>query len=450
MGWLPEFLRARLRGREGVHKTIHNGSWLILDKVVRILTGIIVSASVARYLGPGQFGELAYVIACLTFFYAIATLGVENIVVRDLAQDPDRAPAVLGTTMLMRFVVGILCALSAIGVLVWSDGLHSEPVLLALLACGFLIFQAADVVDLWFQSQIQSGYSVKIRLINYLFFSALKVVLILTQSPLVAFASIYSIEAVATGLSLVGTYYWTSVRQIFGSFHQRKLLLVKITLVADMLKESWPFILSALAVAISTRIDIVLIKQFLGGESVGIYTTAQTLVTVGTILPTILFSSVLPTLSRFKATDHRRFIESLQKLYQVAVIWGMVSSAAIFIFADWVVVLIYGSAYQEAGLILKVLSLANIFTSLGVVQAHWLFSEKGNRILFIQTLVAGLGAFVLNLVLIPMWGLIGAALAYVFVQTIALFLINFVLQKEIFKMQLRAFYVWRTLRYFHQ
>jgi len=450
MGWLPEFLRARLRGREGVHKTIHNGSWLILDKVVRILTGIIVSASVARYLGPGQFGELAYVIACLTFFYAIATLGVENIVVRDLAQDPDKAPAVLGTTMLMRFVVGIVCAIAAIGLLVWSDGLHSEPVILALLACGFLIFQAADVVDLWFQSQIQSGYSVKIRLINYLFFSALKVALILTQSPLVAFASIYSIEAVATGLSLVGTYYWASVKQVFGSFDQRKLLLVKMALAIDILKESWPFILSALTVAISTRIDIVLIKYFLGGESVGIYTTAQTLVTIGTILPGILFSSVLPTLSRFKVDDHPRFIQSLQKLYQVAVLWGIGSSIALILFANWIVVLIYGQAYESAGEVLKVLSIANVFTSLGIVQAQWLFSEKGNRILFIQTLIAGVSAFILNLVFIPLWGLLGAAIAYVFVQMIAVFLINAVLQKEIFKMQVRAFYLWRTLRYFHQ
>lgn len=450
MKWLPEFLRTRLRGREGVHKTIHNGSWLILDKAVRILTGIIVSASVARYLGPNQFGELSYVIAYLTFFYAIATLGVENIVVRDLAQNPDQAPAVLGTTMLMRFVIGVICALSAIGLLIWSDGIGSESVLLAVLACGFLIFQAADVVDLWFQSQVQSGFSVKIRLINYLFFSALKVALILTQSPLVAFASVYSIEAVATGISLVSTYYWASRKRLVGDLYRQKLLTVKVTLGENILKESWPFILSALAVAVSSRIDIILIKQFLGGESVGIYTTAQTLVTIGTIFPGILFSSVLPTLSRFKASNHERFIQSLQKLYQVAVIWGAISSAALFLFADWVVVLIYGDAYQEAGSILKILSLANIFTSLGVVQAQWLYSEKGNRILFIQTLVAGVCAFILNAVFIPLWGLMGAAFAYVFVQLFSLFLVNFILQKEIFKMQIKAFYVWRTLRYFNQ
>jgi PST family polysaccharide transporter len=405
---------------------------------------------VARYLGPSQFGELSYVIACLTFFYAIATLGIENIVVRDLARNPGKAPAVLGTTMLMRFVIGVICALSAIGLLIWSDGIGSESVLLAVLACGFLIFQAADVVDLWFQSQVQSGFSVKIRLVNYLFFSALKVLLILTQSPLVAFASIYSIEAVATGASLVGTYYWASRKKLVGDLYREKLLTVKATLGENILKESWPFILSALAVAVSSRVDIILIKQFLGGESVGIYTTAQTLVTIGAIFPGILFSSVLPTLSRFKESNHERFIQSLQKLYQVAVIWGAISSAALFLFADWIVVLIYGTAYQEAGFILKILSLANIFTSLGVVQAQWLYSEKGNRILFIQTLVAGVGAFILNAIFIPLWGLMGAAFAFVFVQLFSLFLINFVLQKEIFKMQLKAFYVWRTLRYFNQ
>jgi O-antigen/teichoic acid export membrane protein len=450
MIWLPAFLRARLRGREGVHKTIHNGSWLALDKAVRIVIGIIVSASVARYLGPSQFGELSYVIAFLTFFYAIATLGVENIVVRDLAQNPNQSPAVLGTTMLMRFVVGVACALGAIGLLIWSDGIESEPVLLAVLACGFLIFQAADVVDLWFQSQVQSGFSVKIRLINYLFFSGLKVLLILTQSPLVAFALIYSIEAIATGMSLVGTYYWASRKRLVGDLYHQKLLTVRVTLAVSILKESWPFILSALAVSASSRIDIILIKQFLGGESVGIYATAQTLVTIGTLFPGILYSSMLPALSRFKTSNHERFIQSLQKLYQVAVIWGVISSAALFLFADWIVMLIYGPAYQEAGFILKILSLANIFTSLGVVQAQWLYSEKGNRILFIQTLVAGVSAFILNAIFIPMWGLMGAAFAYVFVQFFSFFLINCILQKEIFKMQLKAFYVWRTFRYFNQ
>jgi O-antigen/teichoic acid export membrane protein len=447
---MPKFLQVRLRGRESVHKTIHNGSWLVLDKVVRILTGIIVSASVARYLGPAQFGELSYVIAYLTFFYAIATLGVENIVVRDLAQTPDKAPAVIGTAMLMRFVVGVICAVIAISSLIGSDGLHAESVQISILACGFLIFQAADVVDLWFQSQTQSGYSVKIRLLNYLFFSGLKVALILTQSPLLAFASIYSIEAVSTGCSLLATYYWAFHQKVIGDFKHHRLLVININLGQSILRESWPFILSALAVAISTRVDIVLIKRFLGGESVGIYTTAQTLVTIGAILPGIVFSSVLPTLSRFKVDDHPRFIQSLQKLYQVAVLWGIGSSIALILFANWIVVLIYGQAYESAGGVLKVLSIANVFTSLGVVQAQWLFSEKGNRILFIQTLIAGISAFILNLVFIPLWGLLGAAIAYVFVQMIAVFLINAVLQKEIFKMQVRAFYLWRTLRYFHQ
>ncbi|MEX5793524.1 hypothetical protein AB6H32_21200 [Providencia hangzhouensis] len=45
-----------------------NSSWLLLDKFVRMGLGLAVSAWVARYLGPTQYGELAYVLAYLAFF----------------------------------------------------------------------------------------------------------------------------------------------------------------------------------------------------------------------------------------------------------------------------------------------------------------------------------------------------------------------------------------------
>ena len=85
-GWvrfLPASLRQRLAGRVNLHAVIHNSGWLMFDKLVRMLLGLVVGAWVARYLGPESFGELAYVLAYVAFFQAIANLGIDGIIVRE-------------------------------------------------------------------------------------------------------------------------------------------------------------------------------------------------------------------------------------------------------------------------------------------------------------------------------------------------------------------------------
>lgn len=181
--FLPASLRHRLAGRVNLHVIIHNSGWLLFDKLVRILLGLLVGAWVARYLGPANFGELAYVLAYIAFFQAIANLGADGIIVRDIARDKNAAPQVLGTAFTLRLGVGLACWLAAIGGMAWSNGFDDPSVSLTALAGGTLIFQAADTIDLWFQSQSQSRRTVVAKLIAYLVSNGVKVGLILMQAP---------------------------------------------------------------------------------------------------------------------------------------------------------------------------------------------------------------------------------------------------------------------------
>jgi PST family polysaccharide transporter len=74
---LPTKLSQRLSGNHNLLAAINNSGWLMFDKLIRLLLGLLVSAWVARYLGPAQYGELAYVLAYLAFFQAVAVLGMD-------------------------------------------------------------------------------------------------------------------------------------------------------------------------------------------------------------------------------------------------------------------------------------------------------------------------------------------------------------------------------------
>ena len=86
MRYLPAFVRARLEGRRVLLMALNNSSWLLLERLVRLVLGLLVVAWVARYLGPAQYGELAYVLAYMAFFIVLAALGMDGIVLRDVAR----------------------------------------------------------------------------------------------------------------------------------------------------------------------------------------------------------------------------------------------------------------------------------------------------------------------------------------------------------------------------
>src|SRR5882724_11948864 len=105
----PHKWHARLLAHPTLRPIAANTGWLLFDKVLRMVLGLLVTAWVARYLGPNDFGELAYVLATMAFFQIVSTLGADGIVVRDIARHREAAPDILGTLIAMRILAGALC-----------------------------------------------------------------------------------------------------------------------------------------------------------------------------------------------------------------------------------------------------------------------------------------------------------------------------------------------------
>jgi polysaccharide transporter, PST family len=154
--FLPPFIRSRLEGRANFQKVISNTGWLFFDKIFRMGVGLFVIVWVARYLGPEQYGLLSYVFAFVALFSAVATLGLDGIVVRNIVRDPSCAEGILGTAFVLKLAGGMAALLLSMGSIILLR--HGETMahwLVGITAAG-MIFQAFDTIDFWFQSQIQS------------------------------------------------------------------------------------------------------------------------------------------------------------------------------------------------------------------------------------------------------------------------------------------------------
>lgn len=401
--YLPAFARRRLEGRQNLQKVIGNTGWLFADKILRMGVGLIVGVWVARYLGPLQFGLLSYAGAFTAIFSAIATLGLDGIVVRDIVREPERKAEILGTAFVLKFFGGVMAfvmTMSAILILRPSD--HLSQWLVGIVALG-TIFQAFDTIDFWFQAKVQCKYTVYAKNAAFILVSVAKVFLLLFKAPLLAFAWASTTEIVigAGGILLA---YRASGGLITTWKMSRGLAL-------RLLHDSWPLIFSGVVIMIYMRIDQVMIGEMVGSGEVGVYSAAVRLAEVWYFIPMAVVSSTFPSVVAARQESDELFYGRLQKLYNLMALLAYVVAVPVTFLAGPVVVFLFGAAYSKAGPMLALLIWAGMFTNLGVARSSFLTTMNWTKIHFVTVFLGCLINVALNIILIPRYGGMGAVIA---------------------------------------
>jgi O-antigen/teichoic acid export membrane protein len=212
----------------------------------------------------------------------------------------------------------------------------------------------------------------------------------------------------------------------------------------SLLAESWPFILSGVSIAAYSRVDQILVKELLGDRSLGIYAAALPLAQFWQVIPVILATSLAPFIARFKQADEAGYRRALVLVFRAFFYLGVAIAIVTFAVSDLLVGLLFGAEFAEAAGVLNVLGIANVFCFLGIAHGLWLVNEKRFAVRLYGTLLAGFVAVALNFALLPRLGIIGAAWAATAAQLVAAFLINLLLDRQSFRMQMEAIFFRKT------
>jgi len=410
-----------------------NAGWLGADKIVRLGLGLVVGVLIARALGPAQFGLLSFALAVVTVFGAVGALGLESVTVRELVRDPTNRPHVLGTVFALKLVGSIIAALLVMLVawLLRPDDPHVWRIS-AIVALGQL-FLAFDAIDYVFQSRLQSRYSVMAKNAAFCLVAIVRVVLVVRHASLEAFAWAIALEYALAGVLLLATY--GKVEGIASlRWHVRRDLAVRL------LRSSWALVLSGLVIAIYLRIDQIMLAAMAGDAAVGVYSVAARLAEVWYFVPMALASSTLPALIQSRERDQAEFTRRTERLFRLMVLLSVAVAVVMTLFARPVVLFLYGREYAGSVVPLIVLAWAGLFVSLGVARESWMLAEGLMTHSFATTVWGAVVNVALNLVLIPRYGGLGAAVATLAAQIVAVWLATLLYRptRAVFHMQLRA------------
>jgi O-antigen/teichoic acid export membrane protein len=412
--------------------------WLFSDQLLRIVAGLFVGIWVARYLGPNQFGLLNYALAFMAIFGVIAKLGLDSLIVRNIVNHPDKSDVYLGTAFWLKIIGAALTLTITAAYLLLGDEARATNIYILLLISS-LIFQSFEVADFFFQAKVLSKFTSISKTIQLIISSLVKVYLITIQADLLSFILVQFLDQVTLGVTQFLAFRYYSKNSHF-------IRHFNMNVAKDLLRNAWPLIFGSLVIMIYMRIDQIMIMKIIGEKEMGLFSAAVRLSEAWYFVPMIITNSLFPAVLNAKKTDETEYKKRMQHLFNLMFIISIGVAIPISVASPWLIDIFYGEAYQASAKILTLHVWTGVFVSLGVASSNWFLAENLQKFALWKTIAGAIINIVLNFLLIPRFGIIGAAFSTLACQMCASVFFNVLYKKSrpIFRMQMNAILLYKN------
>jgi PST family polysaccharide transporter len=372
---------------------------------VRGTVTVVALAAVARHLAPAGFGVLNFSNAVVSLMIPLAQLGLDMVLVRELVRFPAKTGVLLGTSFALRAAAGAVFAALIVSISHFSRVVGAAQPALGPMSF-IIIVQAGEVADCWFRSRVQSRAVVVIRGSVIVIGAGIKLALVAAGAGLVAFAWVYTAEAAvfATGLVICSQRArdHTPPWEFDG------------TVALKLIREGSGFAVAGFLGALALRVDQIAVAGMLGDAASGLYYGALRLMEIPVFIATTTAAALFPALAI--AEDDPAMHASLETVFGLMSAIAWVTAIGASVAGPWLIPLLLGDAYRASWPVFTIQGWASLFFFSGMIRANYLTlrSAPGTQIL-VAAITLG-AQILLNYILVPQFGISGAAVAFLLSQ----------------------------------
>lgn len=381
-------------------KIAHNSLIQIVGKIISVATAIGSIAILTRYLGPEQFGWYTTTVAFLQIFGILADFGLVLITSQMLAQHESKQSLILNNLFTFRLISAfILIGIAPLTVLLFPY----PPIIKQAVALTSLMFFSISLQQIFtglFQKQLKMQFATVAEIASRL--------ILIAGIALVAWFNLGFFSALVA--MIIANIAQLVILWIYStSFHHIKLAFDP-TIWREIIIKSYPIALSIIFNMIYLRADILILSFTHSQIDVGLYGAAYKILDVITQLP-ILFMGLMVPLMTIAWTKHnnKELHVMIEKSLHAFIVVGTPIIIGGMILAKPIMRLIAGDQFTQAGMIAQILFLALIGGFLGALFGHIIVAiNKQKQAIKIYATVALVG-IIGYILIIPIYGTIGAA-----------------------------------------
>jgi O-antigen/teichoic acid export membrane protein len=368
----------------------------MIGKLLNFFTHLFL----ARVLGERGMGQLGGMGAYLYFFGVFASFGLDQIFLREAGRRPEDFRRLLGNTVLLRMGLGLAALAAANGLVGWVGRFEDIRLIIAIGSAGFMV-QALQPFRQVFVVALNTRRPALLRILSAAV-NLVGVVVLVTRGGGVS--AVVAWGVVTTGLE--GLAWLVLSRTLTPPRWQPSPRLW-----GYLLRESWWLLIPQVFISLYTRMDQVFLFQWTSEAETGHYYVAVRLVELAHAFPLILGSLLLPQFGRLAREEPERFRELYRRVFRLLAFLVVPLCGAMSVWARPLVEFLYGAEYRPAADMLTWLVWSNIWVFLGVINNGLLIALKKQSLDVVFTGGNAILNIVLNVLLIPVWGGVGAAVA---------------------------------------
>lgn len=394
-----------------IQRITKNVGVLFISQMVSYVLGFFTLMYSARYLGVEGYGTLSLALAFTGIFSVFMDLGLNTLTIREVARDKILGKDYVNNITVIKIILAIITFLLMF-IIVNLLGYNQQTMQVVYLITLYTIF---NTFSLLFYAIFQAHEKMEYQSIGTILSSVLLFVGV--------FVAIY-FKLNIVNFSLIYVVSGASILIYAVLMYSQKFSLPKmnfnIILWKKLIRESWPFAVTNISIRIYTWIDTLLLSVIQGTTAVGLYNASYNLVLVLIFIPVVFNNAVFPLMSKYYISSKESLSLTFEKLLKTMILLALPIGVGTVLIAKKVIILIYGTQFLGAVIAMQIL-----IWSVVLIFARSPFErllESSNR-QFVITKVFIIGVIfnvILNLIMIPKYGYIGAGVVTVLTDAFVL------------------------------
>lgn len=388
---------------QSISQTIaKNTFWLSFGEITGRLLRVIIIFYAARVLGAAGYGTFSYMTNIAAIVTIFSDIGLSGVLVREAAKDEAKKGAYFSTSFALKL---ILLVASLVFILFGTDfitGIELSKTLIYTIGALFVFDSLRRFGSSIFRAEEKMELEALINIFTQVVIVAAGFVALIVHPEPESLALAYAIGA---GVGFIATSYFLIpyIKALVSDFDG--------SLVKPIISAAWPMTLASVFGALLVNVDTVMIGWFFDATEVGYYAAAQKPIAFFYLLPAFVVGGLFPVLSRLAKENVDKFRSVMERGISMVMVMALPLAAGIFLTAESISALFYGSEYLASAAPLRILSLTLFITFPASIMIHAVFAHNRQKELVPLWLGGSILNIGLNFLLIPLMGIVGAAWA---------------------------------------
>lgn len=407
------------------------------DYIFSLTASLIVGIAVARYLGPEMYGIIAFATAVYTLLVIIVSLGIDDIIMKDMLQHEERQGSIQGSALFVKSAAAFL--VYGIIFIYFLINYSGEKLYSVLIITGAVLFQPLSVFSCIFLINAQAKYTSLARMISYTLSSLLKIILIIFKAPVTYFAFAVFLDYAVLYLTVVLMYKYK--KYTVSGWH------IDISYIKYILKSAVPLFAAVLFYTFYQKVTVIIISSMYSDYASGIYSAAARLTEIWYLVPAVLMTAFYPAVVKAKQISEEEYNKRIKTLFYVTTIPFILMAFFAALLSPFIIKILYGEKYIESSIVLSLTIWSVPFISFYVISSKCFILENKVKHLLLRSALSFILIIFLGCILGSFYYLKGFSIAVVVSSFISFFLIDLFFKdtRELFFIKLSSMFLPFTL-----